>query len=159
MKQTFKILILLIALITPTLTAGAQQNKKPSREELAEIQARHIASELAFDEQTTKQFTDTYCNCQKEIWALGPATMRFDNPLTEEQAREAIKYRFDHTQKVLDTRRKYYAEYSKFLTQLQIERVYQIEKQIKNRLTNRMKSNRIKNANHAAKAIKAAPQR
>ena len=60
-----------------------------SREQLAEKQAAHIASQLAFDGKTSARFTDTYIQCQKEIWALGPRHKRIDNP-TEEQSEQAI---------------------------------------------------------------------
>ena len=63
-----------------------------SREQLAEKQAAHIASQLAFDAKTTARFTDTYIQCQKEIWALGPRQKRVNNA-TEEQAEQAIKQR------------------------------------------------------------------
>ena len=54
------------------LTASAQAKQRLSREQLAERQARHIAQKLALDDKTTKLFTDTYCQYQKEVWALGP---------------------------------------------------------------------------------------
>lgn len=54
------------------LTASAQAKQRLSREQLAERQARHIAQKLALDDKTTKLFTDTYCQYQKEVWALEP---------------------------------------------------------------------------------------
>ena len=43
-----------------------------SREQLAEVQARHIARQLAFDDKTTAKSVDTYTRCQKGIWTLAP---------------------------------------------------------------------------------------
>ena len=46
-----------------------------------------------------------------------------------------MKERFAHSQKILNLREKYYGEYSKFLTQKQIQRVYQLERQMMQRLS------------------------
>ena len=48
------------------------EKQRMSREQLAEVQARHIARQLAFDDKTTAKFVDTYTRCQKEIWTLAP---------------------------------------------------------------------------------------
>jgi len=110
--------ITMIALFSGLIlnSTSAQEQKKqkkkqrPTREQLAETQARHIADDKPqADEQ----------------------------PQTDAQAEQAIKRRFEHSQKLLDIREKYYAEYSKFLTQKQIQRVYQLEKQMMSRLSKR----------------------
>lgn len=49
----------------------------------------------------------------------------------------AIKARFDRSQKLLDIREKYYAEYCKFLTPTQIKKVYEIERQMRERIEKR----------------------
>ena len=41
---------------------------------------------------------------------------------------ERIKQRFARSEKILNIRQKYYKEYSKFLTQAQIEKVYKQER-------------------------------
>lgn len=46
-----------------------------------------------------------------------------------------MKQRFDRSQKILDLRKKYYAIYSTFLTQKQISRVYEIERDMMRRLS------------------------
>ena len=106
-----------------------------SREQLAEKQARHIAHELALDDATTQKYVTTYCAYQKEVWALGPRVKRHqaDNA-TEAEAEQANKARMEQSQKLLALREKYYKEYSKFLTQKQIERAYELEQQVMRRL-------------------------
>lgn len=140
MKQTLKLLVILMLAIIATPQSYAQRNKNEriSREELAEVQARHIAKELAFDDEVTKKFVDTYCRCQQEIWALGPRMKASSS--SDEATEEEIEARFEHSQKILDIRKKYYKEYSKFLTQKQIKRVYEIERQMMNRLAKHKKS-------------------
>lgn len=53
-----------------------------------------------------------------------------------------MKERFAHSQKILNLREKYYGEYSKFLTQKQIQRVYQLERQMMQRLSKQRMGNR-----------------
>ena len=47
---------------------------------------------------------------------------------------EDMKQRFERSQKILDLRKKYYDIYSTFLTQKQISRVYEIERDMMRRL-------------------------
>lgn len=145
MKRIIRTLVVAIMMIATCATAFAQQNtpqrpnkkQRISREQLAEIQAKHIASELAFGDAVTKRFVKTYCDCQKEIWALGPRQRPNKQGSTEEQNEERIKQRFDMSEKILDIRKKYYKAYSKFLTQAQIEKVYEQERKMMNRLAKR----------------------
>lgn len=74
MKQKLKIIMIAIAAMAICIgQASAQDQQKRqrlSREEFAEKQAQHIASQLALDEAKTKQFVAVYSQYQKEIWAL-----------------------------------------------------------------------------------------
>lgn len=140
MKQIIRMMLIAVMLVAVNGTVNAQNTKKQrmTREQLAEAQARRIAGNMAFDDAVSTKFIDTYTRCQKEIWAAAPRQNRRDRQnrqsMTEEQTEQAIKERFAKSQKILDIREKYYAEYSKFLTPKQIERVYQLEKQMMNRL-------------------------
>ena len=133
MKSLMKINLVALMVIA-FCTIGMAQNEKQrmSREQLAEKQAKHIAQELSFDEATTQRFIETYCACQQEVWALGPRQKA--EPATDEEAEQAIKERFERSRAVLDLREKYYEEYSKFLTQKQILRVFELEHQSMDRL-------------------------
>lgn len=133
MKNLLKInLLAVLVLFLCTMATAQDKQLRMSREQLAEKQAKHIAHELAFDETTTQKFVETYCAYQQEVWALGPKhKAKAEN---EEEAEQAIKERFERSQQLLDLREKYYEEYSKFLTQKQIQRVYELERQAMNRL-------------------------
>jgi subtilase family serine protease len=72
---------------------------------------------------------------QREIWALGPRAKRSKSN-SEAESEKAIQQRFTRSQKLLDIREKYYKEYSKFLTQKQIQRMYEIERQTMRNLQN-----------------------
>lgn len=68
------------------------------------------------------------------VWALGPRPKRDSSNRSEAEAEQALEERFSHSQKILNLRKKYYIEYSKFLTPKQIEQVYKLEKEIMDRL-------------------------
>ncbi len=143
MKHLIRLFIIALTMIVSCTTVYAQQStsqsttskQRISREQLAEVQARHIAQELAFSNTITAKFVRTYCNCQKEIWALGPRSKSSKRGMSEQDNEERIRQRFAMSEKILAIRQKYYKEYSKFLTQAQIERVYELERKMMNRLS------------------------
>lgn len=143
MKTIMKLWLVAALMLMGTATISAQNNQRQrlTREELADKQARHIAQTMAFDEATTKQFVETYTACQKEIWALGTRMkgarkQANTQQQTEAEAKQDIALQFERSEKLLQIRQKYYAEYSKFLTQNQIKRVYVLERQMMKRLAN-----------------------
>jgi len=147
MKSLMKINMVAL-MVFAFCTIGMAQNEKQrmSREQLAEKQAKHIAQELSFDEATTQRFIETYCACQQEVWALGPRQKA--EPATDEEAEQAIKERFERSRAVLDLREKYYEEYSKYLTQKQIFRVYELEHQAMDRLNKHREHNQKGHERH-----------
>lgn len=152
MKKIFNVMMLVVAMTIITVNSFAQApNKKQrlTREQLSEKQAKYIANDLSLDEETTAKFINTYTQCQKEIWALGQRPRRNDNN-NEEQIEQNIKKRFEMSEKILDIRQKYYKEYSKFMTQKQIQRVYEIEKNMKKRFAQR----KGKNGQRSKRAIR-----
>ena len=136
-NKMISMMVIAIAMLFSSNNTFAQSNNQQrlSREELAEKQARHIAHDLALDDATTQKYVATYCAYQKEVWALGPRVKRHQSEnATEAEAEQANKARMEQSQKILDLREKYYKEYSKFLTQKQIERAYELEQQTMRRL-------------------------
>ena len=139
MKKIFNVMMLVIAMTMFTVNSFAQapnNKQRLTREQLSEKQAKYIANDLALDDETAAKFINTYTQCQKEVWALGPRPRRNANG-NEEQIEQNIKKRFEMSEKILDIRQKYYKEYSKFLTQTQIQRVYKLEKNMMKRLAQR----------------------
>lgn len=141
MKAIIRNTIMAVTAILISVSLSAQGNgqnrgqknkgRRITREELAVKQAEHISEALALDDATSKRFKETYCDFQREMWGLGPGPgkQRSENPSEEEMAQ-----RFERSQKILDLRKKYYGIYSTFLTQKQISRVYEIERQMMRRL-------------------------
>ena len=133
MKTIFRTILAISLAMFMSMTLAAQPNgKKLSREELAVKQAGYISNELAFDEETSKKFKEAYCNFQQELWALAPSRGK---PKSENPTEDEMKQRFERSQNILDLRKKYYGIYSTFLTQKQISRVYEIERDMMRRLT------------------------
>ena len=144
MKSIWNVFLLAVIIVTSCDAIHGQNNdnrQRISREQLAGIQAKEIAEEMAMDDATRQKFIDTYDRYQKEIWALSPKLGKQrgrDNfERSDAESEQLIKDRFARSQQILAIRQKYYTEYSKFLTQRQIERVYELEKQIKQRLVKR----------------------
>ena len=147
MKKVFRILLTTVMMVAFSVAVSAQENneQKPnkrqrmSREQMAEMQAKHISRQLALDDATSQKFIETFSAYQKELWALRPHGKEKKNraEMTDAEVEKAIKDQFDHSQKVLTLRQEYYQKYSKFLTAKQIQRVYELEKQSMNRLAKR----------------------
>lgn len=146
MRQIVKSMMVALMMIATCTVAFAQpQGKKQrmSREQLAEVQAHHIAEQLAFSDDVTAKFVSVFCQQQQEIWALAPRLGRMATATDEEQ----IQQRFDRSEKILAIRKKYYKEYSQFLTQAQIKRVYEIERQTMKRFAKKAKRQAQKRQN------------
>lgn len=142
MKNIVKSALCAIMMAVCTTAVQAQETpsneQRMSREQLAEAQAKYIAHELALDDATTQKFIDTFTAYQKEKWALKPRHQRkHQESQTEAEAEQANKQRMEHKRKMLDLREKYYELYSKFLTQKQIERTYELERKAMKRLMKR----------------------
>lgn len=138
MKRFFRTLLLVITITTFSISYAQKDNKqRMTREQLSETQAKYIAKEMAMDDATSANFVKTFCQFQKEIWALGERPKKDTSNLSDAEVEEAIKERFEHSQKILNLRKKYYIEYSKFLTPSQIEQVYRLEKRMIERLQQR----------------------
>lgn len=142
MKRFFNFLLMVVAFVafsTPTFAQYNNSKQRKSREQMVEAQAKHIAKEMAFDDATSARFIKTFCQYQKDVWALGPRHQKPQGqkgqPQSDADAEKAMKERFAHSQKILDLREKYYGEYSKFLAPKQIQRVYQLERQMMQRLS------------------------
>ena len=152
MKKFLGMMMMVVMMMTVTANVCAQtpnQKQRLSREQLAEVQAKHIAHDLGLDDKTSSKFIDTYTQCQKEVWALGPRPRhKKGDVVSDAQTEQMIKQRFEMSEKILDIRQKYYKKYSQFLTQLQIQRVYEIERQMMKRFAQRGSR---KGGNHVGK--------
>lgn len=138
MKRLKLFLMTAIAIMCTTSVKAQAPNEKQrmSREQMVEMQAKHIAEDLALDDKTNKKFIDTYSRYKKELWTVAPKPDKKMNRAseTEEQAAQKMRERFERSQKILDIRDKYYKEFSKFMTQKQIELMYDKEKKMMQRL-------------------------
>ena len=91
-----RLLFLVVALTSFCGTVLAQTGKQRlTREQLAEVQAKHIAKEMAMDDATSQRFIDTFCQFQRDIWALGPRPKQPHNQMTDEETEQALKDRLN----------------------------------------------------------------
>lgn len=152
MKRVIRIMLTAVMMVVFSTTVSAQENngqqpskkQRMSREQMAMMQAKHIARQLALDDATSQKFIETYGAYQKEVWALRPQGKQHGKKkadMTDAEVEKAIKDQFDHSQKILTLRQDYYKKYSNFLTPKQIQRVYELEKQSMNRLAKRGRGN------------------
>ena len=141
MKKILGILMMVVAMMTVSTSVCAQapnQKQRLSREQLAEKQAQYIAHDLGLDDKTSSKFIGTYTEYQKEIWALGPRPHHKKGEMkSDAQTELEIKQRFEMSEKILNIRQKYYKKYSQFLSQQQIQRVYELERQMMKRFAQR----------------------
>ncbi len=138
MKTIVKIMFVAIIVMASNAAVQAQNQSSDSqatREQLAEAQARHIASKLCLDDATTRKYVEAFCDYQQEIWALGPRlNHKKKSEMTDAETDAAIQQRFERSEKILAIRQKYYKRYSQFLTPRQIERAFELEKEAMKRL-------------------------
>ena len=136
MTKLLRILLVAIMVMASGAAAMAQASgsQRLSLEELAAKQAQYIAHELALDQSTTDKYVETYCQYQREVWALGSR-----KGLT-------VGQRLERSQQILDLRKKYYHIYSEFLTEQQIDKAYKLERKLLDRM-GRDKGNRKNHRN------------
>ncbi|MGL5683945.1 MAG: hypothetical protein ACRDDZ_12980 [Marinifilaceae bacterium] len=141
MKAIIKIVLLTVAIIMSCdIVMGQERSKERlTREELAKVQAKAIVQKLSMNADTGRQFQHLYVEFQKEIWALGPRLKPNDSNLAstknDDETKQEIEKRFERSKKILEIRQKYYIEYSKFLSQKDIKSIYQLEREIMERLS------------------------
>lgn len=143
MRHALKFVAIAVTLLTVGFGAQAKSTKKqptpPSREQFVQIQANEIATDLKLDETTARQFVATFTKCQQEIWNCGPKSeigrkQRNTKVTTDAEAEKIIKERFEHRNKINAIQEKYYKEYSKFLNQRQILKLYDLENKMMHKM-------------------------
>lgn len=134
----------MVWLFVGSVSAQDSEKKRPSREQLAELQARHIAGSMALDDATAKKFVDAYRDYQQEVWSSDASMRKKENQsLTDAEIEKNIKERFARSRKLIDIREKYYDVYRDFLSPKQIQRVYELEKQVMKRFENKAGNKRM----------------
>lgn len=131
---------IMMVMCSTAVMAQSSNNKQQriSREELVQKQAGYISAQLALDDAVSKKFIATYTDYQKEVWAIGARLQhRRQQNLSDAEAEQTIKQRMERSEKIIALRKKYYNKYSQFLTQKQIQRVYELERQNRNRLAHK----------------------
>ena len=123
--------LLLAALLICLLPAVASaQKERPTKEQVNRYRAVKMARQIGLDTQAENAFVPLYEGFQKEMAVIMRESRqgRSAEVTTDEQAERNIQADFRTSRKVLDLRERYYAEFRKVLTPLQIRKMYAIEK-------------------------------
>lgn len=152
MKQKLFSLMLLMFVCGMHTTVLAQNAPKAkierkaaarmTSEQFMQRQIRYVAEQVGLDESKKDEFITLYKNylteqkaCQKE-WRtqFGRRDKKENKELTDAEITERIEGRFAQSHKILDLREKYYNEFKKILTPVQIQKMYKAEKEIQKKV-------------------------
>ncbi len=117
---------------------GAQPRPFPSErmsdEEILQMQARDIVLWLDLDKQTEARFIKEYTAFRKEIDAIVKNVRPPQENNKEIEIDRAIQHNFAVSDKILQTRKKYYAKFKEFMKPSQIQMMYRIENEAGRRM-------------------------
>lgn len=144
MKTKFMYVVLATLLLGSPLTLLAQdkvnKDKKqpPTREQMVQMQTNRMVKSLMLDDATAAKFTPVYekylaelaeCRTMNRGQRLNQDAKDAPKPaMTDAEIAKQIKDQFTQSRKVLDVREKYYTEFSKVLSQKQVMKIYQMER-------------------------------
>ena len=114
---------------------GKREHKRPTLEQIIQMQSQRIVDELGLDDKTAAKFTDVYKKYMKEMNDLRLKNMPKKSDMkkdevnkprnfTDAEVDKMMRDRFAQARKMLDIREKYYDEFRKFLSPKQIQKVY-----------------------------------
>lgn len=114
---------------------GKREHKRPTMEQIIQMQSQRIVDELGLDDKTAAKFAEVYKKYMKEMDDLRKQYMpvksdfKKDKPsmpksLTDAEVDKMMRDRFAQARKMLDVREKYYDEFRKFLSPKQVQKVY-----------------------------------
>ena len=114
---------------------GKREHKRPTLEQIIQMQSQRIVDELGLDDKTAAKFAEVYKKYMKEMDDLRKQYMpvksdfKKDKPsmpksLTDAEVDKMMRDRFAQARKMLDVREKYYDEFRKFLSPKQVQKVY-----------------------------------
>lgn len=147
--KKFVYVVLATLLIGSQLSLSAQnkanqEKKRPTPEQMMQIQTNQMVRALMLDDATTAKFTPIYQKYMKELrecrmMNIKPRVKKDANQdaeadrnprpaMTDADIAKMLKDQFAQSRKMLDIREKYYNEFSKILSQKQILKLYQQEK-------------------------------
>ena len=119
------------------------------------MQCNQVVKALLLDDATAAKFTPVYMQYLKELSesrisnsrklkakeTATPENVQKTEPKsipTDAEVEKAIKDRFAQSRKILDIREKYYNEFRKFLSPKQIQKMYNMEKRIGDKMRKEM---------------------
>ena len=153
MKTKFIYVFLAALMMGSLVTLSAQNNgnkdkkQRPTQEQMIQMQTDRMVKSLMLDDATAAKFTPVYEKYLKELrecrmmnhkpgmrrgaaqGAEANGAAETQKPaLTDAEIAQNIKDQFAQSRKMLDIREKYYNDFSKVLSQKQIAKIYQMER-------------------------------
>lgn len=154
MKRLFVLLLASIA-VAINMSVSAQEksdeNRRISREKLAETQAKYIAQELALDDATAEKYVSTYCAYQRELWQLGPRVKHHQGELSDADVEKAMQEQFERSGKIVELRKKYYDVYVSFMNPKKVQKAFELERKVMKRLQAKHRAGKGKAASRGDK--------
>ena len=126
------------------------KNQKASNEhqqEVCQLEINEIDAKIdrlrdaynTLDDAETAKFKPVYTKYMEEMRAVRDMNPRAPrSTLTDAEVEQVIKARFAQSRKMLDIREKYYNEFRKFLSPKQIQKMYNMEKRIGDKMRKEM---------------------
>ena len=114
---------------------GKREHKRPTMEQIIQMQSQRIVDELGLDDKTAAKFAEVYKKYMKEMDDLRKQYMpvksdfKKDKPsmpksFTDAEVDKMMRNRFAQARKMLDIREKYYDEFRKLLSAKQVQKVF-----------------------------------
>ena len=118
---------------------GKTDRKQFGQEQMQKMQCNQLINALALDDAETAKFKPVYTKYMEEMRAVRDMNPRAPrSTLTDAEVEQVIKARFAQSRKMLDIREKYYNEFRKFLSPKQIQKMYNMEKRIGDKMRKEM---------------------
>lgn len=143
-KKFFMVLVALfmgsqMAIFAQGKKEGKMDRKQFGQEQMQKMQCNQLINALALDDAETAKFKPVYTKYMEEMRAVRDMNPRAPrSTLTDAEVEQVIKARFAQSRKMLDIREKYYNEFRKFLSPKQIQKMYNIEKRIGDKMRKEM---------------------
>lgn len=129
--RIFVVAAVLAVLITSAPLMAQKANtdvtqKKADINELLDKRCNRMSNQLKLDETTAAKFTPLYKEYLKEIRACRPAPCNKADrkQYTEAEKKARLANGFEYREKVLETQKRYFKEFEKFLNAKQLHKVF-----------------------------------
>ncbi len=141
MKRIIIIGVLILSSIA-TLSAQPQGGQGGRNANFHEFQMQMIVKQLAIDESKQADFKKIYTEYSKSMQGLRPDKRHNTSSMTDEQIEAQILKSFSQSEQITALKKEYYYKFKTVLTPDQILKMYNIERQVNERINSEMQNRR-----------------